>query len=116
MLSNTIFSVDLAHYHSQFSHEFKDLIWSQIEEIGKPNLADFFPVLGFFDPQGIQRKMRENFFKLVGVFDGIIDQRLLLKSSSGKNDVLDSLLNLNKEHDHELSIHDIKHVLVVRIL
>ena len=116
LLSNTIFSVDLAHYDSNFSQEFKDLVWSIMEEAGKPNLADFFPGLSFIDPQGIQKKMTANFYKLVKVFDGIIDQRLQLKASSANNDVLDSLLNLNKQHDHELSSNDIKHLLVVRIL
>ena len=116
LLSNTIFSVDLAHYDSNFSQEFKDLVWSIMEEAGKPNLADFFPGLSFIDPQGIQKKMTANIYKLVKVFDGIIDQRLQLKASSANNDVLDSLLNLNKQHDHELSSNDIKHLLVVRIL
>ena len=87
-----------------------------MEEAGKPNLADFFPGLSFIDPQGIQKKMTANIYKLVKVFDGIIDQRLQLKASSANNDVLDSLLNLNKQHDHELSSNDIKHLLVVRIL
>ncbi|KAL6322560.1 hypothetical protein AAG906_009870 [Vitis piasezkii] len=112
LLSNTIFSVDLAHYDSNFSQEFKDLVWSIMEEAGKPNLADFFPGLSFIDPQGIQKKMTANFYKLLKVFDGIIDQRLQLKASSANNDVLDSLLNLNKQHDHELSSNDIKHLLV----
>ncbi|RVW41040.1 Geraniol 8-hydroxylase [Vitis vinifera] len=65
LLSNTIFSVDLAHYDSNFSQEFKDLVWSIMEEAGKPNLADFFPGLSFIDPQGIQKKMTANFYKLV---------------------------------------------------
>ncbi|XP_034708770.1 cytochrome P450 76T24-like [Vitis riparia] len=112
LLSNTIFSVDLAHYDSNFSQEFKDLVWSIMEEAGKPNLADFFPGLSFIDPQGIQKKMTANFYKLLKVFDGIIDQRLQLKASSENNDVLDSLLNLNKQHDHELSSNDIKHLLL----
>ena len=115
ILSNTIFSVYLAHYDSNFSQEFKDLVWRIIEEAGKPNLADFFLGLGFIDSQRIQRKMRGNFFELLKVFDGIIEQRLQLKACSGNNAVLDSLLNLNKQHDHELSSDDIRHLLVVRI-
>ncbi|RVX01019.1 Cytochrome P450 76C4 [Vitis vinifera] len=37
----------------------------------------------------------------------------MLKASSTDNDVLDGLLNLNKQHDHELSCNDIKHLLLV---
>ncbi|RVX00943.1 Geraniol 8-hydroxylase [Vitis vinifera] len=112
LLSNTIFSVNLAHYNSNFSQEFKDLIWSIMEEAGKPNLADFFPVLRLVDPQGILKRMTVCFNKLVEVFDGFIEQRLPLKASSANNDVLDGLLNLDKQHDHELSSNDVRHLLV----
>ncbi|XP_034708515.1 cytochrome P450 76T24-like [Vitis riparia] len=111
LLSNTFFSVDLAHYDSNLSQEFKDLIWSIMVEAGKPNLADFFPGLRLVDPQGIQKRMTVYFNKLVDVFDGFINQRLPLKASSPDNDVLDALLNLNKQHDHELSCNDIRHLL-----
>lgn len=115
LLSNTFFSVDLAHYDSDSSQEFKDLIWNIMEEVGKPNLADFFPGLRWLDPQGIKRKMTVYFLKLAGVFDGFINQRLELKACSADSttDVLDCLLNLNKIHDHELSCNDIRHLLVV---
>ncbi|KAJ9680870.1 hypothetical protein PVL29_020008 [Vitis rotundifolia] len=112
LLSNTIFSVNLAHYNSNFSQEFKDLIWSIMEEAGKPNLADFFPVLRLVDPQGIQKRMTVCFNKLFEVFDGFIEQRLPLKASSANNDVLDGLLNLDKQHDHELSSNDVRHLFV----
>lgn len=115
LLSNTLFSVNLAHHDSDSSQEFKDLIWSIMEEAGKPNLADFFTGLGWVDPQGIQRRMTAYFWKLAEVFDGFINQRLYLKAPSVDSDVLDSLLNLNKLHDHELSSDDIKHLLVVGI-
>ncbi|KAJ9680856.1 hypothetical protein PVL29_020000 [Vitis rotundifolia] len=111
MLSHTLFSVDLAHYDSNLSQGFKDLIQSIIVESGKPDLA-FFPGLSLVDPQGIQRRLTVSFNKLVDVFDGFINQRLMLKASSTDNDVLDGLLNLNKQHDHELSCNDIKHLLL----
>ncbi|XP_002271652.1 cytochrome P450 76T24 [Vitis vinifera] len=112
LLSNTVFSVDLAHYDSNLSQEFKELIWSILVEVGKPNLADFFPGLRLVDPQGIHKRMSVYFNKLFDVFDSFINQRLQLRASSTDNDVLDALLNLNKQHDHELSCNDIRHLLV----
>ncbi|KAL6322543.1 hypothetical protein AAG906_009849 [Vitis piasezkii] len=103
MLSNTFFSVNLAHYDSNLSQGFKDLIQSIIVESEKPILADFFPGLRLVDPQGIQRRLTVSFNKLVDIFD----------ASSMDNDVLDGLLNLNKQHDHELSCNDIKHLLLL---
>ena len=116
LLSNTVFSVDLAHYDSNLSQEFKELIWSILVEVGKPNLADFFPGLRLVDPQGIHKRMSVYFNKLFDVFDSFINQRLQLRASSTDNDVLDALLNLNKQHDHELSCNDIRHLLVVSIV
>ncbi|RXH79880.1 hypothetical protein DVH24_041027 [Malus domestica] len=55
LLSRTVFSVDLADPHSERAREFKELVWSIFEEAGKPNLADYFPVLKKIDPQGIRR-------------------------------------------------------------
>ena len=57
MLSNTFFSVDLAHYDSNLSQGFKDLVQSLMVESEKPNLADFFPDLRLVYPQGIQRRL-----------------------------------------------------------
>lgn len=116
LLSNTFFSVDLAHYDSGFSREFEELVWRIMVEAGKPNLADFFPSLRLFDPQRIQKKMTVYMNKLTDIFDGFINERLRLKaSSSDDNDVLDGLLNLNKQHDHNLSSNDIRNLLVVSI-
>lgn len=117
LISNTFFSIDLAHYHSTSSQEFKDLVCGMMELAGKPNnIADFFPILRFLDLQGARGKMTAYLKKLFVVFDGIIVPRLQLRASteaySEKNDLLDALLNLPKENDYEFNINDIKHFLV----
>ena len=114
-LSNTIFSVNLAHGHdSDFSQEFKEVVCGMMEGIGRPNLADYFPTLRLIDPQGIRRKMNVYFDKLFDIFNGIISERLQYsKASSTSKDVLDALLNLTKENDFEWSCNDIKHLLLV---
>ncbi|KAK4418737.1 Labd-13Z-ene-9,15,16-triol synthase, chloroplastic [Sesamum alatum] len=52
--------------------------------------------------------------KLLGVFEGIIEERL--KGRSGKDDVVEALIELSQRDDAELSRNDIKHLLVVSFL
>ena len=113
LLSNTIFSINLAHHDSNFSQEFKDIGWGVMEGIGRPNFVDYFPAFRLIDPQGIRWNMNIYFDKLFDIFDGIINQRLQSKTSSASKDVLDALLNLTKENDNEWSCSDIKHLLLV---
>ncbi|MED6224668.1 hypothetical protein PIB30_086318 [Stylosanthes scabra] len=43
--------MDFAHYTSHKSQEFKDIIWGAMEEAGRPNVMDFFPIFRLLDPQ-----------------------------------------------------------------
>ncbi|KAJ9680877.1 hypothetical protein PVL29_020014 [Vitis rotundifolia] len=112
LLSNTIFSTNLAHHGSTFSQDFKDIVWGVMEEAGKPNFADYFPALKLIDPQCIQRNMKVHFGKLIDIFDGLINQRVQSKASSASSDVLDAFLNLTKENNQEWSCNDIIHLLM----
>lgn len=109
LLSNTFFSIDLSGYDSSYSREFKDAIGHLSEESAKPNLSDFFPLLKHLDLQGVMKRMKVHFHKMLGVFVDIIDERLR-DSMGSKDDVLDTLLKLVKEN--ELSLEDVKHLLV----
>ncbi|KAF8391759.1 hypothetical protein HHK36_021993 [Tetracentron sinense] len=76
LMSNTLFSVDLAHPNSDTTQEFKDHVCDAMEIAGRPNIADYFPVLRLIDPQGIRRRLLTHYRKLIDLFDGMIDQRL----------------------------------------
>uniref|UniRef100_A0A7N2LTD1 Cytochrome P450 n=1 Tax=Quercus lobata TaxID=97700 RepID=A0A7N2LTD1_QUELO len=106
----------LAKYDSNLSQEFRDLVCGVANEAGRPNIADYFPALRLIDPQGVRKRTRIYFSKVFGIFDGIINQRLQLRASSKgfkeSNDVLDSLLSLTKEDNSEISLLDIKHLLL----
>nr|AKI33881.1 cytochrome P450 76AD1-like protein [Ercilla volubilis] len=117
LLSNTFFSFDLASHSSSDSGEFKELVWRIMEEIGKPNLADCFPVLRFVSAFSVNHQLMGFGNKMNELFAGIIDERLRSGSCSassgvGDGDVLDTLLRLMKENDSELSLDDIKHLLM----
>ncbi|KAI3681652.1 hypothetical protein L6452_36454 [Arctium lappa] len=118
---NILFSTDFAENDSVSSQEFKDAVWAILEVGGKPNLADFFPILKLFDPQGLLRHGNVHGKKLITMLDMIIDQRLQTRSSSSScggvssinNDVLDSLLNLTLKEESGFSRNDMKHWFLV---
>ncbi|XP_057978359.1 geraniol 8-hydroxylase-like [Malania oleifera] len=116
-LSNTVFSVDLAgSNNSDTIQEFKEEMCMLADDIGKPNLVDYFPVLRKIDPQGIRRRMTANFQKVTGLFDSMIEQRVQLRKMYGgvrSNDMLDVLLNISEEGGSEgIDRTDILHLLM----
>ncbi|GMH09464.1 hypothetical protein Nepgr_011305 [Nepenthes gracilis] len=104
LLSNTFFSVDLLQPGSDKIHEFKETVWNIMVEVGKPNFADYFPMLKRIDPQAIRKHTAIHFKKLMDLFNTMINQRLLaIKSGSFEiKDVLDELLNISYENGEEL--------------
>ncbi|OWM62935.1 hypothetical protein CDL15_Pgr020229 [Punica granatum] len=100
LLGNTILSVDLADPTSESAKEFKELVWHIMVEAGKPNLADYFPVLKRLDPQGARRRMTGYFGRMFDVFNRIINERLQVREIPGSvrnNDMLDTLLELSED-------------------
>ncbi|XP_055803638.1 geraniol 8-hydroxylase-like [Solanum dulcamara] len=100
LVSNTIFSKDVVDPYENSGKEFKDVVWNIMEESGKPNLADYFPVLKTIDPQGIRRRIGKHFSKFLRQIEGLIDERVeqWSKSPNFHNaDFLDALLNTIQE-------------------
>nr|XP_010917269.1 cytochrome P450 76M5 [Elaeis guineensis] len=101
LISNTLFSFDLADLHSESTQDFRDLVSTLTSEVGKPNLSDFFPVLRIIDPQGRRRKIELHLKKLFKLFDEIIDQRLSANPTAAAaesgGDFLDALLQLHAQ-------------------
>lgn len=116
LISNTFFSLDMAIYDSKLSHEFSDLVVGIVEQLGKPNTADYFPILRLIDPQGVNRKMTSYFNRLIQIFYGIINERTKVRASfeaRHSHDFLDFLLDLAKENNSELSFTDIQVLLLL---
>ncbi|WJZ82340.1 hypothetical protein VitviT2T_002107 [Vitis vinifera] len=115
LLSNTIFSVDLVDPISETVLEFQELVRCIIEEIERPNLVDYFPVLRKIDPQGIRRRLTIYFGKMIGIFDRMIKQRLQLRKMQGSiatSDVLDTLLNISEDNSNEIERNHMEHLLL----
>ncbi|KAI4354911.1 hypothetical protein L6164_003736 [Bauhinia variegata] len=120
-ISNTLFSMDLAHYTaSDKLEEFKEVIWGIMKEAGKPNVVDFFPIFRVLDPQGRRARMTKYFGKLIDFFEGLIEERLHLfesrKESKVCHDVLDSVLELMTQDNSQLSSSHVLHLFLVSVL
>ena len=119
LLSNTIFSIDLVDPNER---EFKDTVWGIMEEAGKPNLSDHFPLLKKFDLQGIKRRITVYSAKMLEVFDRLVDQRLKHRQehdcsiSTECKDILDTLLNIIQDKSVEIETKHFKHCFAVIFL
>ena len=105
LLSTTIFSVDLADPTGDNVGELMDSVRGTLVELGKPNLADFFPLLRKLDPQGIKKRITIHLKKFVGLFNQIINRRLQSRQLHGSSiiysDFLNTLLNISEENRSE---------------
>ncbi|KAI4355381.1 hypothetical protein L6164_004161 [Bauhinia variegata] len=70
---------------------------------GTPNISDLIPILKPFDPQGIRRKLVQEFFSgLDAFYNELVEKRLEAKqigstTMNGKRDSLDVLLEYKSE-------------------
>ncbi|XP_027080660.1 geraniol 8-hydroxylase-like [Coffea arabica] len=100
LLSNMSFSADVLDPNSKEVKELKDLIQMILELVGKPNLADFFPILKLFDPQGIRRDIKRGYDGLHSLIENNIDRRMKQRASSieRSGDFLDALLDHSEQY------------------
>ncbi|OWM73533.1 geraniol 8-hydroxylase-like [Punica granatum] len=113
LLGNTTLSMDLADPTSESAKEFKELVWQIMAEVGKPNLADYFPVLRRMDPQGVRRRTTGYNWRMFDVFDRIINDRLQVREVPGsvrKYDMLDTLLDLVEDKKEGMDLFLMKHL------
>ncbi|XP_010040683.1 geraniol 8-hydroxylase [Eucalyptus grandis] len=111
-LSNTVFSLDMTD-PSTSAGELKEVMWQIVASVGKPNIADYFPVLKKIDPQGLKRRTELSFSKMFDIFDGLIKQRLQLRTQPGAtacNDILDAILDVVEDKSEDLDISLVKHL------
>lgn len=88
-------------------------------QFGKSNLADYFPILKWIDPNGVRREMVVYFKEMLDIFDGLISKRQQLRqesinSAQSNPDLLDSLLDICENKTEEIDIHIVKLLFLVR--
>lgn len=74
-LANTILSVDLSDAAPEAAKELKEMIWQVMVGAGKPNIADYFPMLKGVDPQSARRRMTGYYLQMTDIFERIINKR-----------------------------------------
>ncbi|KAI8542239.1 hypothetical protein RHMOL_Rhmol08G0123000 [Rhododendron molle] len=112
LLSNTVFSIDMADPTQDSVQQFRHLIWQIMLEAGKPNLVDYFPILDKIDPQGITRRLKSHFGDIIQLIGRLIDERLELRGlgmTRAESDVIDILLNIIEENG-EINRNHIEHL------
>ncbi|CAH8324392.1 unnamed protein product [Eruca vesicaria subsp. sativa] len=116
IISNALFSVDLATFNSNSSSfKFYETVVHIMEISGKANAGDYFRFLRFLDLQGIRKEATLCMEKLFRVFQEFIDDRVAKRLSqteaSTTTDILDSLLDITQQNQEEFTMKDMKHLL-----
>nr|ACC59773.2 flavonoid 3',5' hydroxylase-like protein [Vanda coerulea] len=104
LISTTFLSIDMVDiFQSESAQELKDLMSGIMEEVGRPNVSDFFPFLAPIDLQGCRRRFAAYIKKLSDFFDEVIENRLAGGGGRNKHDILNALLQLSREENSKLS-------------
>ncbi|XLU46442.1 hypothetical protein S245_041256, partial [Arachis hypogaea] len=120
-MSNTLLSMDLAHYNyfdNNKFHEFKEIMIGLTKETGRTSVSDFLPFLRLLDPQGTRSSTKINFEKMLEFLNSVIEERTHSSSDESRmnfnecNDVLDSFLDLIKQGSSELNLNDVIYLFV----
>ncbi|GKA40590.1 cytochrome P450 76AD1-like protein, partial [Tanacetum coccineum] len=113
VLSNFIFSLDVAHYDSTSTDHFRDIILEMMKIGGTPNLADFFPVLRPLDPHGLLKRSNPITRKLMAILEKHINNRMEERATRSSdapsltNDLTDLLLDNCQNEIPSISLDDI---------
>ncbi|RDX95624.1 Geraniol 8-hydroxylase, partial [Mucuna pruriens] len=118
LVSNTVFSEDLVGPEFESAGEFKDLVWRIMEDAGKVNLSDYFPLLKRLDLQGVKRHVEVSYVRLHEIFDDIIRKRVAYRESlcGPKGDFLDVLLDHCQQVDaSDFTLQSIKPLILIGV-
>ncbi|KAJ8766134.1 hypothetical protein K2173_021651 [Erythroxylum novogranatense] len=103
LVSKDLISLDLEHETSDGG---MSEIFNSIAELAStPNISDFYPILGRFDIQGLQKKTVELHERSFGMCKAIIRERRDQKrrDGSGRRDFLDTLIS-NGSSDEQINV------------
>ncbi|KAL0409527.1 UNVERIFIED_CONTAM: cytochrome [Sesamum radiatum] len=88
--------------------EFREVVIKLVDMLGKPNIADFYPILARFDIQGAKKVSEGYMQSLDRIFEDVIDRYRKMLSTEikkeGKKDFLQVLLELKEKEDSEMSM------------
>lgn len=106
LIGNLMFSKDLLDPKSERGAQFFYHAGKVMELAGRPNVADFLPILRRFDPQGIRRKTQFHVERAFAIAGGFIKERMetTKRDDEAKSkDYLDVLLEFHGDGVEEPS-------------
>nr|AUY62560.1 putative cytochrome P450 75B [Punica granatum] len=116
LVSSTLFSADIVDPEFESAQEFKEVVSHIMEDGGKPNLSDYFPLLRWFDLQGIRRHIKSSYKRLHEILEEIIEKRLNDRAAGTSiirnDDFLDVLLDQCQEEGSGFDRQNIKALIV----
>ncbi|CAK7343356.1 unnamed protein product, partial [Dovyalis caffra] len=86
LIGNLMFSKDLLDPKSERGAKFFYHAGKVMELAGKPNVADFLPILRWLDPQGIRRKTQFHVAKAFEIAGGFIKERTESMQNGSRDD------------------------------
>ncbi|GKV37581.1 hypothetical protein SLEP1_g45599 [Rubroshorea leprosula] len=101
LIGNLMFSKDLLEPKSEGGAKFFYHVGKVMELAGKPNIADFVPILRWLDPQGLRRKTQFHVDKAYEIAGSFIKERMESLEHGGihneaeRKDYLDVLLEFH---------------------
>ncbi|KAL6337126.1 hypothetical protein AAG906_036440 [Vitis piasezkii] len=114
LIGNITLSRDVVDIKSKDGHEFFQAMNGVMEWAGRPNIADFFPLLKRLDPLGMMRNMVRDMGQALNLIARFVKERDEERQSGmvrEKRDFLDVLLECRddeKEGPHEMSDNKVK--------
>ncbi|KAH6836261.1 hypothetical protein C2S53_001127 [Perilla frutescens var. hirtella] len=115
LMLTTLFSTQSPEFESAVTGEFKEIVEVIASTLAVPNFADYFPILKPFDPQGIKRRAEFYFGKLFGKFQCFLNDRLESRRTNPgaprKNDLLETLVDISRGNEYNLTNDDILYLL-----
>nr|XP_043624361.1 geraniol 8-hydroxylase-like [Erigeron canadensis] len=73
---------------NNINRDFEEVITNIVELVGRANLSDFFPILSRLDLQGIERDTKQELKTMDGIFEDIIEGRIMLYKTKSKEAVV----------------------------
>lgn len=119
LIGNITLSRDVVDIKSKDGHEFFQAMNGVVEWAGRPNIADFFPLLKRLDPLGMMRNMVRDMGQALNLIARFVNERDEERQSGmvrEKRDFLDVLLECRddeKEGPHEMSDNKVKIIVLV---
>ncbi|XP_015898696.3 iridoid oxidase [Ziziphus jujuba] len=123
VVGNLVFSRDLLDPQCREGNEFFHAMDNIMNLAGKPNVADFLPLLKWLDPQGVKRNMTKHMKKAMEIAGKFVKERVEEKKSgrlkSSTKEFLDVLLEYEsdgKEGPDKISNHNINIIVLEMFL